>query len=110
MLFGQHKRFMLLQQPTYKLLRDNRALLPKLSSSSFSSKLTKPEQNHNLSSFNLTRSLLASVSDSHKYFISLHPVILNSSTSLRYLITPLHTSYVSPKISVIVNLVTDEAT
>ncbi|KAF5775991.1 hypothetical protein HanXRQr2_Chr13g0618241 [Helianthus annuus] len=96
MLFGQHKRFMLLQESTYKLLRDNRVLLPKLSSSSFSSKLTKPEHNHNLNSFNLTRSLLASVSDSHKYFISSQLLIINPSTSLRYLITPLHTSYVSP--------------
>ncbi|MFS7925570.1 hypothetical protein Hanom_Chr04g00286621 [Helianthus anomalus] len=96
MLFGQHKRFMLLQEFTYKLLRENRVLLPKLSSSSFSSKLTKPEQSHNLNSFNLTRSSLASVSDSHKYFILLHLQILNSSTSLRYPITPLHTSFVSP--------------
>ncbi|MFS7925386.1 hypothetical protein Hanom_Chr04g00284311 [Helianthus anomalus] len=102
---------MLLQESAYKLLRDNRlVLLPKLPSSSFFSKLTKPEHLPNLNSFNLTRSLLASVSDSHKYSTSLHSSILNSSTSLRYLITPLHTSYVSPDTKLISNLVTDEAT
>ncbi|KAJ0482864.1 hypothetical protein HanIR_Chr13g0658641 [Helianthus annuus] len=58
---------------------------------------------------NFTRTLLATASDSHKYLISLHILIFNSSTAPRYFITPLQTTSLSPVIDSIFNLVTAEA-
>ncbi|MFS7926403.1 hypothetical protein Hanom_Chr04g00296651 [Helianthus anomalus] len=65
-------------------------------------------QNHTFNSLNFKRTLLAS--GSHKYLISLHLSMLNSSTDPRYSIIPFHTTSLSPEIDSISNLVTDEAT
>ncbi|KAJ0717394.1 hypothetical protein HanPI659440_Chr13g0522971 [Helianthus annuus] len=110
MLFRQHTRSILSHDHISKILRDDRRLLPMLSSSSsFSPKLTKFLQSLTFNSFKFTRTLLASVFDSHKYLISSQCCMLSSSTAPRYSITPLHTSSVSPKIDLIFNLVVDEA-
>ncbi|MFS7927605.1 hypothetical protein Hanom_Chr04g00311091 [Helianthus anomalus] len=58
---------------------------------------------------NFTRTLLATASDSHKYLISLHVHIFNSSTAPRYFIKPLQTTSLSPVIDSIFNLVTADA-
>ncbi|KAJ0483821.1 hypothetical protein HanIR_Chr13g0668921 [Helianthus annuus] len=92
MLFGQQQRSMLSHSLTSKILRDDRRLLPKLSFSCFSPKLTKFEHLYTFSFFIFTRTLLASSSDSHKYLISLHFSILTFSTAPIRSITPLHTS------------------
>ncbi|KAJ0860644.1 hypothetical protein HanRHA438_Chr13g0625881 [Helianthus annuus] len=96
MLFGQHTCSILSHDVIYNFLRDDRRLLPILSSSSsFSPKFT--------------RTLLASASDSHRYLISSQSSMLSSSTAPKFSMTPLHTSSVSPKIDLIFNLVVDEA-
>ncbi|KAJ0478946.1 hypothetical protein HanHA300_Chr13g0505461 [Helianthus annuus] len=80
-----------------------------LSSSSFSPKLTKFKQLDTTNFLIFTRTLLASSSDSHRYIISLHSSMLIFSTCPICSITPLQTSYVSPEIELIFNLVIDEA-
>ncbi|KAJ0483793.1 hypothetical protein HanIR_Chr13g0668601 [Helianthus annuus] len=110
MLFGQHKRSILSQNSISNFLRGDKRSLPVLSSSSsFSPKLTKFLHPDTFNSFKFTRTLLASVFDSHRYLISLQCCMLSSSTAPRYSTTPLHTSSVSPKIDLIFNLVVDEA-
>ncbi|KAJ0860667.1 hypothetical protein HanRHA438_Chr13g0626111 [Helianthus annuus] len=110
MLFGQHKRSILSQFCTFKILRDDRRLLPILSSSSsFSPKLTKILHPDTFSSFKFTRTLLASAFDSHRYLISSQFCMHSSSTAPKFTMTPLHTSSVSPKIDSISNLMVDEA-
>ncbi|KAJ0483782.1 hypothetical protein HanIR_Chr13g0668491 [Helianthus annuus] len=110
MLFGQHTHPILSHDCISNFLRDDRRLLPMLSSSSsFSPKLTNFLQYITFNSFKSTRTLLASASDSHRYLISSQSCMLSSSTAPRYSITPLHTSSVSPKIDLIFNLVVDEA-
>ncbi|KAJ0851486.1 hypothetical protein HanPSC8_Chr13g0592701 [Helianthus annuus] len=110
MLFGQHKRSILSHDCIYNILRDDRRLLPMLSSSSsFSPKLTKFLQSHTLNSFKFTRTLLTSASDPHRYLISSQLTIFIVSITPKFSITPLHTSSVSPKIDPISISVVDEA-
>ncbi|KAL4567494.1 hypothetical protein LXL04_023079 [Taraxacum kok-saghyz] len=107
MLFGQLQCSKLLHFHILKNLREVR-LLPQLSS--FFPKRTKFEHLYKSNLLKFIRNLLAFVSDSHKYLISLQLLIVTSTTSPRYSITPLHCSSLSPEISYISNLETDEAT
>ncbi|KAJ0483731.1 hypothetical protein HanIR_Chr13g0667941 [Helianthus annuus] len=110
MLFGQHKRSILSHDFISNFLRDDRRLLPMLSSSSsFSPKLTIFLHLDTSNSFKFVRTLLASASDSHRYLISSQSCMLSSSTAPKFAITPLHTSSVSPKIDPISISVVDEA-
>ncbi|MFS7925402.1 hypothetical protein Hanom_Chr04g00284481 [Helianthus anomalus] len=109
MLFGQHKRS-ILSECIYSILRDDRRLLPMLSSSSsFSPKLTNFLHPTTFNFFKFTKTLLASASDSHRYLISSQSCMLSSSDAPKFSITPLHTSSVSPKIDPVSTSVVDEA-
>ncbi|KAJ0851095.1 hypothetical protein HanPSC8_Chr13g0588371 [Helianthus annuus] len=109
MLTGQQQLTIFSQLHTSNFVRDVRKL-PQQLPSSFSPKLNNFSQRSTFNFLKFTKSLPASASDSHKYLISLHSCMINSSTFPRYPVIPLNTTSSSPVISFSIKMLTDEAT